>query len=83
VVHAAGIGMSLVSTALEGGVLTATLNRVDRGNALDAALVADLRAAVAFRSPTPRLPPHWPPSMRPTRRPRSRTRRTAMSSPHT
>jgi enoyl-CoA hydratase/carnithine racemase len=40
--------MSLVSTALEGGVLTATLNRVDRGNALDAALVSDLQAAVAL-----------------------------------
>jgi enoyl-CoA hydratase len=39
--------MSLVSTALEGGVLTVTLNRAERGNALDAALVEALRAGVA------------------------------------
>lgn len=39
--------MSLVSTALAGGVLTVTLERAERGNALDAALVAELRAAVA------------------------------------
>ncbi len=39
--------MSLVATALDGGVLTVTLARAERGNALDAALVADLRAAVA------------------------------------
>jgi enoyl-CoA hydratase/carnithine racemase len=40
--------MSLVSTALDGGVLTIVLNRPDRGNALDAALVEALRAAVAL-----------------------------------
>ncbi len=39
--------MSLVSTALDGGVLTILLNRPDRGNALDAALVEALRGAVA------------------------------------
>jgi enoyl-CoA hydratase/carnithine racemase len=39
--------MSLVSTALEGGVLTVTLARADRGNALDGALVEALRAGVA------------------------------------
>jgi len=38
--------MSLVETALADGVLTVTLNRPDRGNALDEALVAALRAAV-------------------------------------
>lgn len=39
--------MSLVSTTLAGGVLTVTLARAERGNALDAALVTALRAAVA------------------------------------
>ncbi len=40
--------MSLVTTALADGVLTATLRRADKGNALDAVLVEDLRAAVAL-----------------------------------
>lgn len=39
--------MSLVATALAGGVLSVTLGRADKGNALDAALVDDLRHAVA------------------------------------
>ena len=39
--------MSLVSTTLDAGVLTVVLERAERGNALDAALVSDLRAAVA------------------------------------
>lgn len=39
--------MSLVSTALDGGVLTILLTRSDRGNALDAALVEALRGAMA------------------------------------
>jgi enoyl-CoA hydratase len=47
VVDAAGRRMSLVSTALDGGVLTILLTRSDRGNALDSALVEALRGAVA------------------------------------
>ena len=48
--------MSLVTTALADGVLTATLRRADKGNALDAALVEDLRAAVILAdSPEVRL----------------------------
>lgn len=39
--------MSLVSTGLADGVLTVTLSRPERGNALDAALVTALRTAVA------------------------------------
>ncbi len=39
--------MSLVAIDLADGVLTLTLCRADKGNALDAALVAALRAAVA------------------------------------
>ncbi len=39
--------MSLVSTELAGGVLTVTLRRADKGNALDAVLVEALREAVA------------------------------------
>lgn len=40
--------MSLVSTTLEAGVLTVMLRRPERGNALDAALVAALRNGVAM-----------------------------------
>jgi len=40
--------MSLVTTVLEGGVLAIVLNRADRGNALDAALVEALRGAVTL-----------------------------------
>ena len=48
--------MSLVTTALADGVLTVTLRRADKGNALDAALVEDLRAAVILAdSPEVRL----------------------------
>jgi enoyl-CoA hydratase/carnithine racemase len=39
--------MSLATTTLAEGVLTVTLNRAERGNALDAALVEAVRAAVA------------------------------------
>jgi enoyl-CoA hydratase len=38
--------MSLATTTLAEGVLTVTLNRAERGNALDAALVEAVRAAV-------------------------------------
>jgi enoyl-CoA hydratase/carnithine racemase len=39
--------MTLAPTSLEAGTLTVTLARADRGNALDAALVEAVRAAVA------------------------------------
>ena len=40
--------MSLVETALDGGVLTVTLSRAERGNALDGALVDALRDGLAL-----------------------------------
>lgn len=48
--------MSLAETGLVDGVLTITLNRAERGNALDAGLVEALRAAVALaENPAVRL----------------------------
>jgi len=56
VVDAAGRFMSLAETSLADGVLTVTLNRPERGNALNTTLVDALRAAVTqAEAPSVRL----------------------------